>query len=93
MFVEPDGDPVNPRNVTMTFVRRSRRLGLPAIRLHDLRHSWATLALRAGVNPKVVQERLGHTNISVTLGIYSHVSADTHREAADAVAALVTRGS
>jgi integrase len=93
VFVEPDGDPVNPRNVTMTFVRRSRRLGLPAIRLHDLRHSWATLALRAGVNPKVVQERLGHTNISVTLGIYSHVSADTHREAADAVAALVTRGS
>jgi integrase len=59
--------------------------------LHDLRHTWATLALQAKVHPKVVQERLGHASIAVTLGIYSHVAPTLHDEAADTVAALVTR--
>lgn len=52
-----------------------RQLGLPKIRLHDLRHGWATMALAAGVHPKVVQERLGHANIGITLNTYSHVTA------------------
>ncbi|HEX4716416.1 MAG TPA: tyrosine-type recombinase/integrase, partial [Ktedonobacteraceae bacterium] len=47
--------------------------GLPEVRFHDLRHSAATLLLAAGVNPKVVQELLGHSSISVTLGMYGHV--------------------
>jgi integrase len=66
-----------------------RRLGLPAIRLHDLRHGWATLALQAGVHPKVVQERLGHANIGITLDTYSHVVAGLHEDAAEQVAALL----
>lgn len=47
---------------------------LPRITLHGLRHTWATLALRGGVHPKIVQERLGHSTIGITLNIYSHVS-------------------
>jgi integrase len=58
------------------------------IRLHDLRHGWATLALQAGVHPKVVQERLGHANIGITLDTYSHVTAGLHDDAAERVAAL-----
>ena len=60
------------------------------IRLHDLRHGWATLSLQAGVHPKVVQERLGHANISLTLDTYCHVTADLHDDAAERVAALFT---
>ena len=66
-----------------------RAVDVPRIRLHDLRHTWATLALRAGVHPKVVQERLGHANISITMDIYSHVMPDMQESAAGLVAALV----
>jgi integrase len=65
----------------------------PAIRLHDLRHGWATLALPAGIHPKVVQERLGHANISITLDTYSHVVGGLHEDAAEQVAALFRAGS
>jgi integrase len=61
--------------------------------LHGLRHSWATLALRAGVHPKVVQERLGHATIGITLGTYSHVTAGMQRDAAEQVAGLIFGGS
>ena len=64
-------------------------LGLPKIRLHDLRHTHATLPLRAGVHPRVVQERLGHANVSITLDTYSHVDLDMQAIAAARVAALV----
>ena len=57
--------------------------------LHGLRHTWTTLALEQGVHPRVVQERLGHSTIAVTLGIYSHVAPTLHDEAAGLVAGLV----
>jgi integrase len=63
--------------------------GLPVIRLHDLRHTWATLALSAGEHPKVVQERLGHANVSITLDVYSHVSGSLYGDAASRVAQLI----
>jgi len=59
-----------------------RRAGLPPIRIHDLRHSYASIALARGVRPKVVQEALGHLTISVTLDIYSHVVPSLQRAAA-----------
>jgi integrase len=62
---------------------------LPVIRLHDLRHTNATLALAAGVHPKVVQERLGHANIAITLDTYSHAVPALEEQAARTVAALV----
>jgi len=57
--------------------------------LHGLRHTWATLALERGIHPRVAQERLGHSTIPITLGIYSHVAPTLHDEAAEPVAPLV----
>jgi len=54
---------------------------LPTIRLHDLRHTHATMLLTAGVHPKVVQERLGHQTIAITMDLYSHVQPTTQRDA------------
>jgi integrase len=66
-----------------------KRSGLPRIRLHDLRHTWATLALQAGVHPKVVSERLGHGSIAITLDTYSHAIPALESDAAELVAGLV----
>jgi integrase len=89
VFAGRDGMPVKPDRVTRTFTRLSEQAGLPHIRLHDLRHTWATLALRNGVHPKVVQERLGHANISTTLNTYSHVTEGMQSEAAEEIANLI----
>ena len=64
-------------------------MGLPRIRLHDLRHGWATAALDAGTHPEVVQECLGHATIGITSGTYSHVTAGLYSEAAETVAAAL----
>ena len=64
-------------------------VGLPRIRLHDLRHTHATLALQAGIHPKVVSERLGHATIAITLDTYSHAIPAMEKDAAEQVAALV----
>jgi integrase len=85
-----DGRPLHPKTFSYYFGRHVKRLSLPRIRLHDLRHTHATLALRAGVHPRVVQERLGHANVSITLDTYSHVDLDMQAIAAARVAALVT---
>ncbi len=59
-----------------------RRIRLKNIRLHDARHSHASLMLKQGIHPKVVQERLGHTSIQVTLDLYSHVAPGLQKAAA-----------
>ena len=64
--------------------------GLPAIRFHDLRHTAATLMLKQGINPKIVQERLGHADISITLNIYSHVLPSMQEDAAEKIDELIT---
>jgi integrase len=89
VFHQPDGTWLRPDAVSDLFLRRTRRYGLPRLTLHGLRHTWATLALEKGIYPRVVQERLGHSTIAITLGIYSHVSPTLHDEAAELVAALV----
>ena len=71
------------------FAQAAKNAGLPHIRLHDLRHTYATLALGAGVHPKIVSERLGHANIGITLDSYSHCLPALSEEAACRVAALV----
>ena len=58
-----------------------KKAGLPDIRFHDLRHSSATMLLSVGVHPKVVQEILGHSQISMTMDIYSHVLPTMQQEA------------
>lgn len=89
VFCRPDGGPLHPERFSRTFSRESAHAGLPAIRLHDLRHTWATLALSAGEHPKIVQERLGHANVSITLDVYSHVSEGLHGDAASRIASLI----
>lgn len=89
VFTNERGDRLHPDRVSKTFPRLVAQLGLPPIRLHDLRHTAATLALEAGVHPKVVQERLGHANIAITLDTYSHVVDGMQDDAAAKVADLV----
>jgi integrase len=88
VFVDALGRPLHPDRFARRFRHVVAQLGLPPIRVHDLRHTWATLALEAGVHPKVVSERLGHANINITLEIYSHVTLAMQTDAADRVAAL-----
>lgn len=89
VFCQEGGSPIWPRSLTRKFARLVEVAGMPKIRLHDLRHTHATLALQAGVHPKVVQERLGHATISITLDVYSHAIPAMQEEAASRVAALV----
>ena len=90
VFHQPDGPCLKPDAVSAAFVRRVRAAtACPRLTLHGLRHTWATLALEQGIHPRVVQERLGHSTIAITLGIYSHVAPTLHDEAAQLVADLV----
>ena len=89
MFCELDGQPLHPANLSQRFRRLVRSTDLQPLRFHDLRHTHATLALQAGVHPKVVSERLGHADIGITLNLYSHVIPAMEEEAAAKVAALL----
>jgi len=82
IFASTRGTPLDQSNVVMDFKAHLRRLGLPEIRFHDLRHTAATIMLQEGIPSKVVQERLGHSQISVTLDTYSHVLPSMQEEAA-----------
>ncbi|MFC1958514.1 tyrosine-type recombinase/integrase [Chloroflexota bacterium] len=62
-----------PDTITHAWIKQVRKIGLRGIRLHDARHSHASLMLKQGVHPKIVQERLGHSNIQLTLDTYSHI--------------------
>ncbi len=75
--------PVNPNAITLAFRRILKKANLKDVRIHDLRHTHATLMLKAGVHPKVVSERLGHANIGITLDIYSHVLPGLQEAAAE----------
>jgi integrase len=88
LFVQPDGSPLHPDLFLRRFHRLTEAAGLPRIRLHDLRHTWASLALQARIPVKVVSQRLGHANIRITLHTYTHVLPADDLEAAEKVAAL-----
>ena len=72
VFGHADGSPRTPSTLTLAFRRLVQRLGLGHVRLHDLRHTMASLYLEQGVNPKTVSERLGHASVTITLDLYSH---------------------
>ncbi len=72
VFSRPDASPRTPSTLTQAFRRLTRRIGLKGVRLHDLRHTMASLYLEQGVNPKTVAERLGHASVTITLDLYSH---------------------
>jgi integrase len=89
VFAAADGRPIWPGSVTDRFQVLSEAAELPRIRLHDLRHSAASLALSAGIDLKTVSTNLGHAGISITADRYSHVLPAAAREAAEKVAAMV----
>ena len=85
VFTQADGTPIDPDEVTKEFAKIVRGAGLPHLSFHGLRHAHATLLLTAGVHPKVVSERLGHSNIAVTMDTYSHVLPGLQEAAALAI--------
>jgi integrase len=89
VLARPDGAPVQPSNFVQVFARRVGDAGVPAIRFHDLRHTHATLSLQAGIHPKIVSERLGHSSAAFTLDTYSHALPSLQADAAAAFGALV----
>ena len=83
VFSHWDGSPMLPDSITLAWIKLTRKCGLEGIRLHDARHTHATLMLKQGIHPKIVQERLGHSTISTTLDTYSHVSPGLQQAAAN----------
>lgn len=90
VFCKENGTPLHPQTFTQAFERLVGRSAVPTIRLHDLRHTHATIALRAGVPVKVISERLGHETPAFTMTQYAHVIPGMQAEAAKQIAALVS---
>lgn len=84
-----DGKPIQPRSLTHEWMRLIQKTTLPRIRFHDLRHTHASQLLSAGVHPKIASERLGHSNIGITLDLYSHVMPGMQADAAEQVDAVL----
>jgi integrase len=91
VFTREDGSELHPATVTARFHRLVRDADLPPVRLHDLRHGAATLALAGGTHLKVVSEMLGHSSIGITADTYTSVLPEVARAAAETVARLVPR--
>jgi len=89
VFCTPLGRPLDASNVTHAFQKHLARAGLPRQRFHDFRHACASLLLAQGVNPRVVMDILGHSQITLTLNTYSHVLPSLTREAASRMDALL----
>lgn len=89
VFTYQDGRPLHPDSIRQRFDRLAAAAGLSRITFHDLRHSYATGALRAGVNPKVISERIRHANVGFFLETYAHVLANDDREAAEQAAGFL----
>ena len=78
-----NGEPINPDMITWKFRNFLKRNNLPKIRFHDLRHSHASLLLMQGVQAKMISERLGHSNISITMDLYTHIYEESNKELAN----------
>ena len=92
VFTDEVGRPYRPDLISRRFKQAARDAGLPTIRLHDARHTAATLALEAGIDIKVVSEQLGHSTTQITADIYQHVRRVKADDAAERVAALLAMG-
>lgn len=93
VFCWEDGRPIYPDTITEKFNALVDRAGLPLITLHGVRHSYATIALRSGVHPKIVSSRLGHASVSFTLQTYTEDIPDLDRQAAEDIGGLFLPGS
>ena len=94
VFPSEIGTPLNPPNVTRHFKRILKKAKIrTSIRLYDLRHTTATLLLQAGINPKIVSERLGHSTITLTLDVYSHVLPNMQQDATAQLEEMIFRAN
>jgi integrase len=82
VFSRHEGKPLRPNTITRAWTTLAIKAGVKPIRLHDARHTHATLMLKQGIHPKIVQERLGHATIEMTLDVYSHVTPGLQEAAA-----------
>ena len=89
VFCREDGSSIWPRSFSRAFTAHVNAAGVPTIPLKNLRHTHATILLANGVPPKVIQERLGHSQISITLDTYAHAIPAMHAEATKKAAALI----
>ena len=92
VFCREDGTFLDPSEFTKRFQRYLEKAKLPKVRLHDLRHTHASLLLARVVHPKVVQERLGHSSIAMTLDLYSHLTSGLQEAAAASLNGLLGKG-
>jgi integrase len=83
VFPDEYGNPLDPSAMTRRFKALAREAGFPQVRFHDLRHTHATMLLKAGIHPKIVQERLGHQTIGITMDTYTHVIKGLQKEAVE----------
>ena len=90
VFPSPNGGPISPDSVLHMLHRVLKRAGLPRVRFHDLRHTFATLALQNGVDIKTVSGMLGHFSAGFTLDTYAHVTGAAQRQAAGKMAAVLS---
>lgn len=89
LVCHPDGRPVHADTITRRFNKLVDRASVPRIRLHDVRHTYATTSLDAGIDPKIVSDRIGHANMAYTLSIYTHPSTGRDKTAAKKVADII----
>jgi len=92
VFSTVEGKPLRPDAISRAWQTAAARAGIKVIRFHDARHTHASLMLKQGIHPKIVQERLGHSTIAVTLDTYSHVSPGLQEAAAQKFDDLVKLG-
>ncbi len=90
VFCTEDGKPLDPRNFVRHFESVLKKAGLKHIRFHDMRHTFATMALQSGIPAKTIQEFLGHSTISVTMDTYSHVTPEMQSEAANIIGNILS---
>lgn len=93
VFSTLEGKPLRPNTVTRAWETLAVRAGIKVIRLHDARHTHASIMLKQGIHPKIVQERLGHASIQMTLDTYSHVAPGLQEAAAARFDELISRKS
>lgn len=84
------GSPVNSSNLIRAFKKDIQKVGLPIIRFHDTRHTHATMLIEQNINPKLIQERLGHARIGITLDIYSHVLPSMQQQVAEQLDQMIS---
>ena len=89
LFVWPDGTRLHPATITSRFNRLVDAAGVRRVRLHDIRHTYSTLSLDSGVEPKILSDRVGHANMNVTFQIYTHHSTGHDRQAAELISRLI----